>query len=447
MRDEGDTSGTEVSDSQGTMIGGGNTQINNWSPRTPLTPTALAALSPHAAVARIRAASHDEAVDLFASAPTEILSKKLKALLLADEARVVAILADLDPDRVSELVKPVRDDFRWLAGLAMAAEAIAHRAVSLRWDHDPGAGWLERAATSPQKTNGYFRQYRQGRIYCVVSFPLNALEVSGAVAEFHLASGGTGGNLGFPVRAPAISDQAGRTGGIWQKFEGAHVAASKYGTYRVSPRVFSLIGVRSGFPVAQAEKRDGGLEVQRFETVAVYSSEAGTTFVRLEVAEHAGDPWIPITDEEEAGSYRVQFFKNFLSMRMAVYSSDYAGAVPVVGRMLAFYQELGGPGSWLGLPVEKYTAAINRFNGRLIQRFERGSVYERLGHDVVAVPAETVDLVGDRLGWPTSNEEAVGGDDGHRIQYFEHGLVTLDGGREIWRREPPPLTNPPDSPA
>ena len=56
----------------------------------------------------------------------------------------------------------------------------------------------------------------------------------------------------------------------------------------------------------------------------------------------------------------------------------------------------------------------------------------------MAVPAETVELAGDRLGWPVSQEKSVDGSGDETIQYFENGVITLrDGKREIWLRPPP----------
>ena len=70
-----------------------------------------------------------------------------------------------------------------------------------------------------------------------------------------------------------------------------------------------------------------------------------------------------------------------------------------------------------------------------IQRFEHGSIYSRPDCDPVAVPSETVELVGDRLGWPLSQVKTVGDSGDETIQYFEKGIVTAwDGTREMWVR-------------
>lgn len=96
MAQDGKVGGVNASGGQGIVAGTGNTQINNWSPRAPLTSATLAALNPNAGAARIRQLSHDEAVDLFAEASPQVLTPKLRALLSVDVNRAVAVLADLD---------------------------------------------------------------------------------------------------------------------------------------------------------------------------------------------------------------------------------------------------------------------------------------------------------------------------------------------------------------
>jgi hypothetical protein len=439
MAQDGTAGDVNVSGSQGVVAGTGNTQINNWSPRTPLTPAALAALSPQAAIARIRQLPHDDAVDLFASAPAEVLVPKLKVLLLADEAagesRAVAILADLDPSKVAELIGSWVDPrsgggFYWLYGLSKAAEAIAQHTVRLRWDHKPGTGRLERAAQSPKGTGGYFGQYKQGRIYWGDDKG-ETYAVSGPIADFHLASGGTGGELGFPMK-DAITWHSGRVNGRGQEFEGGYLFSSSHGTYSLSLEFWNAWPRWLGFPLAGVEAHDG-FTSQRFEEGVLYSSEAGAFAVRSEVAERTGDGWVPISSEEHVHTGRVQRFKPAVGVgEMAVYSSGITGAQRVLGRRLPFYEELGGPHSQLGFPA----ATARSTPGGYVQRFEHGWIYDRAGRGPVAVPTETVELVGKDLGWPVSQEKAVGGNDDETIQYFEKGAVILrDGKREIWLRQ------------
>jgi hypothetical protein len=359
MAVDGAAGDVNASGSQGVQTGSGNTQINNWAPRQPLTPATLAALSPHAAVARIRRLSHDDAVDLFASAAADDLTAKLKALLLADEATAVAILADLDPLKAAVLI--------------------------------------------------------------------------------NLASGGTGGEFGFPDDWD-FGEVSGETQGVWQAFEDDFIASSSHGTYRVPDKIAGLDNW--GFPIAAAETRDG-VESRRFEKGVIYSSQAGRFAIRLEVAKYADDlgTWFPVSASEDAGpsgasgaTGTMQRFKDPLGVEMVVYSSEY-GDQAIVGGVLACYERLGGPASWLGFPLRAWPSQKLAGSSGRRQSFEGGRIYHGDGRDSVAVSSATEELVGDRLGWPVTEERPVGADGPDRIQVFENGVVTLlDGKREVWLR-------------
>jgi uncharacterized protein with LGFP repeats len=419
------------------MVGTGNVQVNNNLPaKPPLNPATLAGLSLAKAIARIGEYSHDDVVDLFATASPEFLTRLLKALLPRDEAMAVAILADLDPNYARVLISPHKGGFSWLSPLPTAAEAIAERAAALKWDHDPGGGRLERAAQSPEGTHGYFRQYEQGCIYWSDNEG-GTYAVRRPLAEFHQASGGTSGELGFPMSGEE-SSAGSRLGtrGTAQLFEGGCIFSSSHGTYSMPLASLEVWDEWLGFPLATGETQ-GGVVSQRFEGGLTYSSKAGRFAVRYEVAECAGDS-VPTSAEEGAHPYPKGRVQRFVEARgrkrkVAVYSSDDTGVHRVVGSTLHFYEEIGGPGSKLGLPVADAVA----IRGGGFQRFERGTIYHLAGHSPAAVPAETVELAGDRLGWPVSQEKPVGGSDDETIQYFANGVVTLRGGkREMWLRPP-----------
>lgn len=385
----------------------------------------------------MRQLPHDNAVDLFARASPEVLTRTLRALLLSDEARAVAILADLDAGKAAEFIGPLMAAFPWLPNLPEAAEEIAQRAMDLKWGHEVGTGRVERAAQSLRGTNGYFRQYRQGRIYWS-RYKRATYAVQGLMAELHLARGDTSGELGFPTGNEYPYKSELETEGTGQRFEGGRIFSSTHGTYLVPAKFEDADDDWLGFPVSAVETVHDGVSRQCCEGGFLFSSDAGTFAVRSQFAKRA-KRWVPISAESDVHPQvtgRMQRFRGPGHGEIAVHSTEAIGMQWVSGRTLALYEKLGGPGSWLGFPT---ATQVNIRSGR-VQRFEHGSIY--LGPDseavAVAVPAETVELVGDVLGWPVSQEKSVGGSDDEAIQYFENGVVVLrDGKREILVRPEP----------
>jgi hypothetical protein len=431
VQGEGDAPAIGVSGSQGVQFGPGGIQYNSWGAKPPLDPAELIQLSPYAAVARIQERPHGEVAGFFARAVAEDVAEIFSAFLEVDEAAVVAALADINRNKVTALIGPCADDYPRLTDLPGAAEAIARSAAELKWGHQPGTGMLQLAAQSPQGTDGYFRQYSQGCIFWSNNGG-RAYAVRGPIAECHLASGGTGGELGFP-KDDGIIWHSGRVDGRGQEFEGGYLFSSSHGTYSLSVESWNAWPRWLGFPLAGAEAHDGYTS-QRFEEGFLYSSQAGTFTVRPEVADLNSDGWMPVSDEEDAGSRstaRVQRFRRVNGTQTAVYSSKGTGAFRVTGRRLALYEELGGPDSWLGLPVAR---ARESSGDSYAQAFEHGWVYSRSGREVIAVPSESAKLAGDRLGWPVSQEQPIG-DGADRIQFFDGGAVILREGKyEIWAR-------------
>jgi hypothetical protein len=431
VQGEEDAPAIGVSESQGVQFGPGGIQYNNWGAKPPLDPAELIQLSPYAAVARIQERPHSEVAGFFARAVAGDIAEIFAAFLEVDEAALVAALADVNRNKVTALIGPFADDYPRLTDLPGAAEAIARRAAELKWSHQPGTGMLQLAAQSPQRTDGYFRQYSQGCIFWRNNGG-RACAVRGPIAECHLAGGGTGGKLGFP-KDDGMIWHSGRVDGRGHEFEGGYLFSSSHGTYSLSVEFWNAWPRWLGFPLADAEAHDRYTS-QRFEEGFLYSSQAGTFAVRSEVADLASDGWMPVSDEGDAGSRstaKVQRFRRVNDTQTAVYSSKGTGTFRVTGCRLAFYEELGGPDSWLGLPV----ARAREFSGdSYAQAFEHGWVYSRAGSEVIAVPSETAKLAGDRLGWPVSQEQPIG-DGADRIQFFEGGAVILREGKyAIWAR-------------
>ena len=128
----GEVPDVSVSGGQGMQVGTGNAQYNAWVPKPPPDPIALGALNPHTAVARLQQLPPDELVDFFARAPSANVSEILEAFLVADKAKVVAALGDINRQKATELLKAV-DVHGPLVALPEAAQEIARKAADLKW--------------------------------------------------------------------------------------------------------------------------------------------------------------------------------------------------------------------------------------------------------------------------------------------------------------------------
>ena len=308
----------ELNGGQGVLVGPGGVQNNYWM--KPLVD--LAALSPHAAVDRIRDIAHNDAVDLFASMPKKDLTEVLRVLLRADEARAIAILADVNPRKVAELVSPHEGDFPWLVYLPAAVRAINERAMTLGWGHDGGAGRLERAAQHPRVTIGFFRQFSQGRIYCN-NGSSTAYAVRGPVAEVAGLANGT-----IPVSHE--QDAAVAATGRCQRFidsTGRDVAvysSSETGIFRVTGQTLAFYerlggpGPDLGFPTSNSKRVQGEGWYQEFQHGWIYHRQGrGLTAVPAETVNLAASPleplgW-PVSEEKPVAGRtgeRIQFFEN-----------------------------------------------------------------------------------------------------------------------------------------
>lgn len=435
---------------QGTQVGTANVQHNHYGQRPPRD---LSALSVRAAVTYINQLTHDEVVDLFAHILPDDLADILRVLLRTDESKVLNILADLKPQQAAELVNSLTGDFPWLVDLPKAATAIAQQALELRWDHAPGTGGIERAPQSPHGTGGYFQRYQQGSVHWGDDEG-KTYAVSRAFAEVYLGVGGTCGELGFPIDVVRDWTPGSGTEGTEQIFEFGYIDSSPHGTYAVYGRIgLAILGDeldwrRLGYPIGVAEAR-GDATRQPFEAGTVYASDAGTFAVWPDF-ESLTDDCFPVSAEEDIPSTdagRMQRFKDD-SYRLladgdetiAMYRSDRTKACRVNGQRLALYERLGGPASVLGFPASPVTVISMtppgaRDHRGLAQRFEYGTIYHDGGRDPVVVPADTVELVVDRLGWPVSGEESIGSNPADRIQFFEYGVFTRRSEKlEMWLR-------------
>jgi serine/threonine-protein kinase len=155
-----------------------------------------------------------------------------------------------------------------------------------------------------------------------------ACAIMGVIAEYHTASGGTGGEFGFPLseQMPMVESPFG-TKGAGQAFERGFIYSSARGTYGVSGAIFnkyyslSASGGWLGFPTAEvaSEGEEWGTG-QSFEGGTVWvvrghhepvAVPAATMELLTRDAMRALGP--PVSDEASVGSgdtERIQFFRD-----------------------------------------------------------------------------------------------------------------------------------------
>lgn len=475
MKDEEDASATiNASGTQGVQVGTGNFQYNAWTTKTPLDPASLSALNPHAVLKRLEGMPHDDFVDIFAKATPGDVAEVLKALLEADESKVVAVLADINPRKATELIAPAAASASWLEALPSAAEEIARKAVELKWVYQGNARHLERYYA------GYARRYKNGRVYWHSNYGAHGVSET---IDAYLKTAYY--RLGFPVSdEEAAPPSPYGTSGTRQSFATAIVYSSKHGVYSVGndfrkayeseggsagwlgfPVYFPLLDSRPG-PVPLSPEDFFPSMLQRFEGGVIYSTPSGTRegafAVRSNVVRALSSvlDFYPVSKETPAGvstygtSGHVQHFlidrpqvtrrrRSTAAYRgeFAVYSSTEYGAVAILPEVWGCYRDMGAEASWLGFPVESGTIGPPR-RSSVVQAFEGGTIYWRRSRSAIAVPrafneviSEDLSRLRERLGFPVTEEWSIDASGINRIQFFENGVVTLrNGKREIWLR-------------
>jgi uncharacterized protein with LGFP repeats len=103
-----------------------------------------------------------------------------------------------------------------------------------------------------------------------------------------------------------------------------------------------------------------------------------------------------------------------------------------------YYSKMGAEKSWLGFPTG---LEIKLASGWPRQRFEGGTTYWKSGSDPIAVRKALDEYIFQdrellkRLGYPVSEEQAVGSGESDSIQFFQRGVVTCRGDKyEVWVR-------------
>ncbi len=442
MHDEGKATAIGVSGSQGVQVGSGNTQYNGWPPKAPLDLASLGALNPHVAVARLQLLSHDELVDLFARVSPRAISKVLTTFMEADEARVVAILADIDRRQAAALIKPFTAASGWLPPLPEASEAIARKATALKWVQAEG---LERYH------EGYVRRYKNGRIFWASGYGTRV--VSGAIEEYHSRNSDW-------LKRPLVEQQdvtsSSGVVGVCQDFVGGTVYSSEHGVKTV--QVATQDAYKSvdgnagwlGFAVGEISINSSKSWTQHFEGGAIYYREGKGAFaVRKLVAKAMSSyqEFCPIARESAATSsfgtrggiqrFRVELGEN--AQEMAACFADRSPVILIAPEVWSYYNKLGAERSWLGFPVQsaEQTFRVGGFG----QAFEGGWIFWGTDTGPAAVSNEVNEAIEQvkaknrDIGLPVSEGQPIGVDSPDRIQFFENGVVTLrDDKREIWVR-------------
>src|SRR3984957_4930235 len=405
---------------QGIQIGTGNNQYNAWMPKPPLDPTALSALNPHAAVARLQQVSHDELVDFFAGAAPDDVGEILEVFWLVDQSKIVAALGDISLRKARELI--AKDFFEAIRDLPEAAQAIVSKAVELKWN---AAGLLEIAEV------GYVRKYKEGRVFWSEEF--NVRTTIGVIDNYWTANG-----LECDV---AIGDQEAapsspfRTVGIRQRFEISTVYSSEHGIFRVFDTECYKDQDDSegwlGFPIGEIQDNRPCGVLQNFEGGTIYSffTDRHQSFAipREIVAVLPVDrKWRPISEEavvrslSDKGRTVVHFEGEGESgtYRTAVYWDEVTKPVMVAPQVWEYYNRLGAEKSWLGFPLTIEYGQHLRV-GR--QDFEEGALYSPSGSDPISVRNAVIEFIsrfGHSVGYPVSEEHPMGTGGSDSIQFF-----------------------------
>jgi hypothetical protein len=389
---------------QGSQYGDGNVQYNVWQAGRQLDPASLGALNPDKAAEFIGAMPHDDAVLVLASADVDAAAATLDVLLKTDEARAVSLLTSLSRRKAEAVIAVVAADMadrEWLGDLPEATAATGKRAAELKLAAPGPLEYL--CETLPGTASGYLRTYKNGQV-CWRRPPFTApqaLAIMGVILEHHVRSGGISGRLGFPKGEERPVGAA--ADGRWvQVFSGGAI-------YRHETSVTEVEGLIADYLFASTD--------------GYHRYPLGPAVVR--------------TPQSPSGYWGLmqRFGGSWDSYDETVYFSKATMTCGVRGAIASYYDQLGGPSSWLGYPTTRQSYR----DGRSIQDFQGGTVF--VGPDrTVAVPAASMELirrdesVEKRLGFPVTEDEPTGTSD-DRWQFFENGVVTVrDGNREVWVR-------------
>jgi uncharacterized protein with LGFP repeats len=262
-----------------------------------------------------------------------------------------------------------------------------------------------------------------------------AYATADAIGEYYELVSGSGGWLGFPVSdetpaGPPRRETGDGTRGRCQRFEGGVVYYSKkIKAVAISSSMAAYLdrhaGVAGhhGFPVSpELDAADSPYgtsgSFQRFEGDWDYPED---------ILEH----W---SDSEGPGG-------------ATIYASSTHGINTVGWGNGILYERLGGTSSWLGFPTSDETDARSSQDEPwcTIQEFEGGAIFYEQEHGSVPVSRVIMEhftkhsRLRRRLGFPVDKERSLRSEGDKRVQFFEHGVITIRNGMiEAWQRLPEP---------
>jgi hypothetical protein len=476
---------------------GGDTHVyhhgpNASAPRLPDT-VAIGARNPHDVANWINATAqdddaHDYMAEQLAKAAEVAAGDVLAALLLLNADLCVSLLANMSPNAARQIIEAMTGSPAWLHDLPIAAVAIPRCGHDMRAKLGKRVGRLCRATPSVHDQTpceGFYQVFENGDIHW--SSKGGAQATTGPVHEYYVGQAGSGGRLGFPLGPSNEAQPSPKpygTTGTWQRFEssfnlnyeacerlglvcGATMYwSNKYGAHPTWGGIggyYELAGGTGswlGFPVTdekEAHSQRGTLGwCQQFEGGAVFDVfPSRPVSIEKNIAEYhnaqggaSGHLGFPVTSENSAapsphgttGTF-ARFEWQWDEPAAIVYDSS-RGTYGVAGGIGLLHEELGGTAGWLGFPLSD--AADGRVRPdepwRCFQRFEGGAIFWCDEHNCLPVSGVAAKLVltvdlWRQIGFPVTTEHRLVSDKDCSVQFFEHGVVTVQNAlAEVWIR-------------
>jgi TIR domain/LGFP repeat len=473
-----------------------------------LTVPIFVVLNPSEGARRLALMTLDDAALVLADAPVSASAEALEVLLSDDERQQLAIslLVHIRKSKAQELIAAIPSGRPWLEQLPDAADAIEHCKPGPGQNLGTSVGPLTRATPSALGTQGYYQSFRNGQIHWTA---VSGAQVTiGAIGAYHIAWGGSGGRLGFPL-TPEISAAASQYGtpGLYQRFEGLQYYeedvcrltdrcgatvywSEQYGAHGTWGSIGAYYELREkgtqgrlGFPIADEAEVGPSLPeaggtvgwYQRFEGGAIYySAKTGVISVYEPIAEYLESrggvhssvgfpvsPWMDASDSPYKTPGHCQRFEGVeaypedvlqrwpdqeVPVGATIYTSDAYGTYSVGWGNGIYYERRDGSNSWLGFPKsdEVDARASESEPWATIQDFEGGTIFYKEEYGSVGVTRATMECLAGReglrqqMGFPIKEERSLSprnADDDERVQFFEHGVVTIRNGViEAWIR-------------